>query len=167
MGLRSPSSSPVKSCCSLRCSEAVVRLVKCSFRAVYGLSVGGLSNRSLLHRKPWSQGGHHIIKLRFLRCDAAAGKLSFDLGEPEFRINRPERGKLEVNETVEMSPPDAPLPVEGTTPEVEELPLPDSDELPSVDIAGKRSLKRRGHQCSEQLTIILFWTQYKCTQLAN
>ena len=35
-----------------------------------------------------------------------------------------------------MSPLDAPLPVEGAAPEVEELPL--HDELPSVDIAGKR-----------------------------
>ena len=65
------------------------------------------------------------------------------MGEPEFGISWPERGKLEVNgNRRDVSP----LPVEGATPEVEKLPLP--DELPSVDIVGKRSLKRRGHQCS-------------------
>ena len=47
VGFRSPNSSPVKSCWSFRCSEAVVRLVSCSLRAVYGLSAGGLSKRSL------------------------------------------------------------------------------------------------------------------------
>ena len=33
VGLRSPNSSPVKSCCSLRCSERAVCLVSCSFNA--------------------------------------------------------------------------------------------------------------------------------------
>ncbi len=47
VGLRSPNSSPVNSCCSLRFPDRAVRLVSCSFSAEYGLSAGGLIRRSL------------------------------------------------------------------------------------------------------------------------
>ncbi len=46
VGLRLPNSSPVNSCCSLRCPDRAVRLVSCSFSAEYGLSAGGLIRRS-------------------------------------------------------------------------------------------------------------------------
>ncbi len=47
VGIRSPNSSPVNSCCSLHCPDRAVRLVSCSFSAEYGLSAGGLIRRSL------------------------------------------------------------------------------------------------------------------------
>ena len=46
VGLRSPSSSPLMSCCSFRCSEAAVRLVSSALSVSYVLSSGGRSRRS-------------------------------------------------------------------------------------------------------------------------
>ena len=47
VGFLSPNSPLVTNCWSRRHSDWAVRLVSCSFRAVYGLSGGGLSRRSL------------------------------------------------------------------------------------------------------------------------
>ena len=46
VGLRLPNSSAMKSCWSLRCSDAAVRHTSCSLRTSYGLSAGGFSNKS-------------------------------------------------------------------------------------------------------------------------
>ena len=43
VGLRSPSSSPLMSCCNFHCSEAAVRLTNSALRMSYGSSVGGFS----------------------------------------------------------------------------------------------------------------------------
>ena len=58
VGLRSPSSSPLMSCWSLRCSEAAVRLTSSVFRTLYGCSAGGLRRRS---RTSVSQGADHLV----------------------------------------------------------------------------------------------------------
>ena len=47
VGLRSPNSSAVSSCCRRRCSDSDVRLVSFLLRVSYGWSQGGLKSRSL------------------------------------------------------------------------------------------------------------------------
>ena len=47
VGFLSPSSSPLISCWSLRCSEAAVRFISSALRVSYGRSAGGRISRSL------------------------------------------------------------------------------------------------------------------------
>ena len=58
VGLRSPSSSLLMSCWSLRCSEVAVRLTSSVFRMSYGRSAGGLRRRS---HTSVSQGADHLV----------------------------------------------------------------------------------------------------------
>ena len=46
VGVRSPSSSAVRSWCSLFCSDAVVRFINSAFKTWYGLIVGGVTSNS-------------------------------------------------------------------------------------------------------------------------
>ena len=94
VGLRSPSSSPLFNCCSLRCSEAAVRLTSWDLRTSYRRSLGGFSRRS---RTSMATSGLRELMTCLLGCDTPASELSFDLCEPYFGVGRPELWQLNAD----------------------------------------------------------------------
>ena len=97
VGLRSPRSTSLSNCWSLRCSEAAVRLTNClqdSIRCLHRWLQNQVTDFS---RNFWGERSHDVVKFRLLRGDTACGKLCFHLREPHFRVAGPKRRKFEID----------------------------------------------------------------------
>ena len=85
VGFLSPSSSPLMSCWSLRCSETALRLMSSTFnlfvvwvvswRAEEVANFSGEVGREI---------ADDVVELHLLCCDTSCGELCFDLGKPDF-----------------------------------------------------------------------------------
>ena len=52
--------------------------------------MGGLNKKSDFYCKFWTPGAYNVVKTSLLNWYAPSGELGLYLGEPNFRIHRPE-----------------------------------------------------------------------------
>jgi hypothetical protein len=75
-----------------------VRLKSSALRTSYGFSAGGLRSRSLTSTaNSGLKGADDVIEFGLSGGNVPCCKLCFDLGEPNLRIRRPERGQFDAD----------------------------------------------------------------------